>query len=80
MRKFISLFVISLFLVSQIGTAAEAASAKKKAGAKREFTAEQRAKIMEQARKLCKDKMGPTSTVYQLEIKNSSFSVRCSAY
>lgn len=80
MHKFMYFLVFTLFLVSQFGITVEAGSAKKKPVTKDQLTSQQRAQIMVQARKLCKDKLGPTSVVYRLEIKKKSWTVRCSAY
>ena len=72
--------IFLLFLVSQFGTVVEAGSRKKEPLTRDQLTTQQRAQIMVRARKLCKEKEGPTSVVYRLEIKKTSFTVRCSAY
>ena len=80
MRAFMLLAFSSLFLFAQFPAHLEAASSKKKTVSRKTVTPEQRHAIMLRARKLCKDKFGPTSTVYMLEIRATSFQVRCSNY
>lgn len=56
-----------------------AAATKKKISKKRsDFTPEQREKLMEEARKICKKKYGATSTVYRLDYKK--WIVICTEY
>ncbi len=65
------IFVLSAgFAVSSVVGDIEtvAAATKKKISKKRsDFTPEQRNKLMEEARKICKKKYGSTSTVYRLD-------------
>ena len=66
--------------MASIGVA-EAAS-KKKPKKEFEYTSEQRARIMASARKLCKQKYGPTSTAVNLQIMKNSrqYRVSCTTY
>jgi hypothetical protein len=45
-----------------------------------DLTPAQRAKVMEQARQLCKKKVGPASSPYQVRLIKNQIVARCSAY
>jgi hypothetical protein len=68
MRK-LNLCLLTLLFSLAIGMAGhDAAAAKEKIKHKRaDFTAEQRAALLEKARKLCKKRYGAASTVYRLD-------------
>ncbi len=68
MRK-LNLCLLTLFIPLFTGAAGyDTAAAKEKVRHKRaDFTAEQRAALMEKARMLCKKRYGSTSTVYKLD-------------
>ena len=76
----IALAAVVLVVFTASSGMPEAASTKPKK--KTEVSASLRARAMADARKLCKAKLGPTSTVYSLVIKSDrrSYSVRCTAY
>ena len=81
--KMLRLLSAAALAVLMVVSADYAQAASTKTPAKKfEYTAEQRARIMADARKLCKAKFGPASTVYQLQIMENSrrYKVRCSAY
>ena len=68
MRK-LNLCLLTLLLSVAIGMAGhDTVAAKEKVRHKRaDFTAEQRAALLEKARELCKKRYGATSTVYRLD-------------
>jgi hypothetical protein len=60
--------VVGLVFLLSAGGLDDANAAKKKTHRKRsDFTAEQRAKMMEEARKICKKKYGAPSQVYHID-------------
>jgi hypothetical protein len=68
MRKFSLCLLSFLFVFSADPAHFEAEAAKGKISHKRsDFTAKQREKMMEEARKLCKKRYGAASTVYKLD-------------
>lgn len=59
---------VSLLLALSLGTSGPDAATKKKITHKRsDFTAEQREKMMEEARKICKKRYGSSSRVYKID-------------
>jgi hypothetical protein len=67
MRKLYVCFLAFVFVVP-IVLSSELAFAKRKTSHKRsEYSAAQRSALMAEARKICRKKYGPTSTVYQLD-------------
>ena len=68
MRRFNLCFFSFLFLLSLGPASYDAAAAKGKITHKRsDFTSEQRAKMMENARKVCRKRYGATATVYKVD-------------
>lgn len=66
-------FCIFVFLM----VAHTEAASRKKVLTRDQLTSAQRTEIMERARKLCKQKGSPSSTVYRLEILKTSWRVWC---
>jgi hypothetical protein len=72
---FLSIFVLPVAMPNHIAMAGNCPTSKtgkcpvqKKISHKRsDFTAEQRAKLMDEARRICKKKFGASSTVYKLD-------------
>ena len=68
MRRFQMCLFSFLFLLSLGPASCDAAAAKAKITHKRaDFTVEQHAKMMENARKLCRKRYGATATVYKVD-------------
>ena len=68
MRKLALAFISALFVLVPGAASVDAATSTKHSTHKRsDFTPAQREKLMEKARKICKDKYGAMSTVYRLD-------------
>jgi hypothetical protein len=68
MRKLYVCLLAFIFALPIVASGGGPAFAKKKNSYKRsEFSSAQRARLMAEARKICRKKYGPTSTVYQLD-------------
>jgi hypothetical protein len=67
MQKFLRFFLAFAFILPIVASS-EPAFAKRKISHKRsEFSSAQRARLMAEARRICRKKYGPTATVYQLD-------------